>query len=254
VVDHSNSALDEAFALAVLAFIALTATVSISAYLRRPRQAGGEGSIILGPAIRGWYLDNLRPFEELCVQHGISPTVLSYLQLGGSLVVGYCYAVGLLFTGGWLLMFTGTLDMIDGRIARRTNTGSARGAFLDSVVDRYADSLAYLGLAVFFRDAWVLWPVLFAFLGTLMVSYARARGEGLGVQCKVGMLQRPERYVILGFGSVFGVLFEHIAGPVAGHSFALIIVTIVALAVLVNFTAWQRVVYIWRALGEPPHA
>jgi CDP-diacylglycerol--glycerol-3-phosphate 3-phosphatidyltransferase len=251
-VDYHSSTIDQVFALAIFAFIAAIAIGSIGSYLRRPHDlAQVRGSAVLGSSIRGWYFENLLPFEEFCVRWGISPTLLSYAQLAGSLLVGYCYAEGFLFTGGWLLLFTGTLDIIDGRVARRTNSGSARGAFLDSVIDRYADSFAYLGLAIFFRTSWVLWAVLFALLGGLMVSYARARAEGLGAQCHVGLLQRPERYVILGFGTIFGTLCEHLTGPwLPGQHYSLIVLTLVFLAAVVNFTAIQRVTYVWRVLGE----
>ena len=205
---------------------------------------------MLGSGIRGWYFENLQPFEVFCVRWAVPPAYLSYAQLASSLLAGYCYAVGLLFTAGWVLLFSGTLDIIDGRVARRTNSGSARGAFLDSVIDRYADSFGYLGLVIFFRDSWVLWWVLFALLGGLLVSYTRARAEGLGAECTVGLLQRAERYVILGFGTIFGSLLEHIGGRLLpGPPYVLIVLTIVVLAVLTNITALQRVAYVWRQLG-----
>lgn len=255
-VNYHTSTFEQAFALALLALILATAIVSIRGYLRRPHDlTGAGGSIVLSPGIRGWYLENLQPFEELCVRWGVLPAHLSYAQLAGSVLVTLCYAAGLVFTAGWLLLWTGTLDIIDGRVARRTSGGSAQGAFLDSVVDRYADSLAYLGLVIFFRDSWVLWAVLFALLGGLIVSYVRARAEGLGAQCKVGLLQRPERYVILGFGSIFGSLIEHITGSwLSAPRYWLVILTILVLAVLSNLTAIQRAVYVWRTLGEQSRA
>lgn len=236
----------------MFACIGAVVVFSISAYMRRPHDlAQVHGSAILGRGIRGWYFENLVPFEEFCIRWQVDPAYLSYTQLLGSLLVAICYAEGMLTTAGWLLLFTGTLDIVDGRVARRTDGGSARGAFLDSVIDRYADALAYLGLAVFFRNSWVLWAVLFALIGGLIVSYARARGEALGAQCRVGLLQRPERYVILGFGTIFGSLLEHLTGPwLPGQHYSLVVFTIVFLAALVNFTAVQRVVYTWRALGE----
>jgi CDP-diacylglycerol--glycerol-3-phosphate 3-phosphatidyltransferase len=250
-VDSPTSTFDQVFACAILGYIATIAVVSIGSYRRRPHASGVDGSAILGPGLRAWYFENLLPFEEFCVRWGIPPAFLSYAQLGGSLLVGYCYASGKLFTGGWLLLFTGTLDIIDGRVARRLDGGSSRGAFLDSLIDRYADASAYLGLAVFFRNSWVLWAVLFALLGCLMVSYARARAEALGAECQVGLLQRPERYVILGFGTIFGILFERISGPwFAGGHYSLVILTIVVLAIVVNITALQRAAYAWRVLGE----
>ena len=250
-MDSPTPILDQALALAVLATIGAIAVVSIGGYMRRPHDlAQVHGSAILGRGIRGWYFENLLPLEEFCIRWRVDPAALSCTQLLGSLLVALCYAEGMLTTAGWLLLFTGTLDIVDGRVARRINGGSARGAFLDSVVDRYADSFAYLGLAVFFRNNWVLWAVLFALIGGLIVSYARARGEALGAQCSVGLFQRPERYVILGFGTIFGSLFEHLSGPwVPGQHYSLVILTIVFLAVLVNLTAFQRVVHTWRALG-----
>lgn len=255
MVDHPSSTFEEAFALAILAFIAVTASVSIGSYRRRTTGAiDVGGSLVLGPGIRGWYLENLRPIEDLCVQWHVSPAALSCAQLVGSIVVAACYARGMLFTGGWLLLLTGTLDIIDGRVARRINGSSLRGAFLDSIIDRYADSFGLLGLAAFFRDSWVLWAVLFAVLGGLIVSYTRARAEGLGADCRIGLLQRPERYVILGFGTIFGALCERLTGPwIAGQHYSMVILVIVALAVLVNLTAIQRAVHVWRTLGDGQH-
>ena len=253
-MDTLSPTLDQALALAVFGFVGAVAVVSIGGYMRRPHDLTQvNGSAILGRGIRGWYFENLIPFEEFCIRWQIDPAWLSYTQLLAGMLVAVCYAGGMLTTAGWLLLFAGTLDIIDGRVARRINGGSARGAFLDSVIDRYTDSFAYLGLAVFFRHSWVLWAVLFALIGGLIVSYTRARGEGLGAQCRVGLLQRPERYVILGFGTIFGSLLDHLTAPwVGGHRYSLVILTIVLLAALVNFTAIQRAVHIWRALGEEP--
>jgi len=255
-VNYHTAIIEQALALGILAFIAATAVISIGSYLRRPHDlSGAGGSPILRPGIRGWYLDNLEPFEKLFASWGVRPAALSYTQLAGSVLVAWCYASGMLFTGSWLLLFTGTLDIIDGRLARRTNSGSAQGAFLDSIIDRYSDAFAYFGLAVFFRDSWMLWVTLLALLGSLLVSYARARAEGLGCRCYVGLLQRPERYVILGFGTIFGSLFEHLGGAwLPLPHYLLVMVTIIGLAILVNFTALQRVVYVWRVLGEQGRA
>ena len=255
-MDSPPSILDQALALAVFGFIGAIVVVSIGGYMRRPQDLGQvHGSAILGRGIRAWYFANLQPFEEFCIRWQVDPAHLSYAQLLSGMLVAVCYAQGWLTTAGWLLLFAGTLDIIDGRVARRINGGSARGAFLDSVIDRYTDSFAYLGLAVFFRHTWVLWAVLLALIGGLIVSYARARGEGLGAQCRVGLLQRPERYVILGFGTIFGSLLEHLTGPwLGGQHYSLVIVTIFLLAVLVNFTAVQRAVHNWRALGADSRA
>lgn len=245
---------DAVLALVVLATILTTGVVSIGMHLRRGGDVRGvAGSVVLGPAIRSWHFENLQPFEDWCVRHGVRPSALSYAQLVGSLLVGAAYAGGLLFTGGWLLLAAGSLDVIDGRVARRTDTGTAQGAFVDSVVDRYADSFTYIGLSIYFRDTWVLWVTLVAFLGSTMVSYTRARAEALGVDCRVGLLQRPERTVILGFGSIFSVLVDRLAGPWWGQGDALLVLTLVAIAVLSNWSAMHRALYVGRVLAGRGH-
>jgi CDP-diacylglycerol--glycerol-3-phosphate 3-phosphatidyltransferase len=246
---------EQVASVTLFALIILTAVLSMRAWRRHAREVNTlRGSIVLSADLRAWYMSHLAPFEDFCVNWGIRPAALSFLQLGGSLLVAWAYACGLLFTGGWLLLGIGTLDIIDGRVARRTNSSSARGAFLDSVVDRYADALALTGLAIFFRTSWVLWAVLLALLGSVMVSYTRARGEALGVTAHVGLLQRPERYVILGFGTIFGALWDRVAAPLLGWPHSLTIATIVAVAVLVNFSALQRATHIWQALDHHAEA
>jgi phosphatidylglycerophosphate synthase len=250
-VRYQSSALEATVALATTAFIVVTAGLSIAAYRRRGTASGVIGSTLLGPGIRGWYFENLRPFEQWCVDHHVPAAYLSYAQLVGGALVGACYAAGMLFTGGWLLLFTGTLDIIDGQVARQTGGASSRGAFLDSVIDRYVESLVYFGLAACFRASWVLWAVLFALLGSTMVSYARARAEGLGADMRVGVFQRPERIVILGFGTILAGLFEHLVGTwLPGPAYGFAAVTITAIAVLTNLTALQRIISTWRTLGS----
>lgn len=246
--------LDTVIALAILAFVLLSGWMSLSRHIRHGQASAADGSTLLGGGVRSWYILHLQPFEERCVQWGVMPSHLSLAQLLASGLVGYCYAAGLLFTGGWLLLVSGSFDIVDGRLARRTHTGSRQGAFLDSVVDRYADCAPFVGLAIGFPDTWILWPALFALAGTMMVSYTRARAEGLGVDCKIGLLQRPERIVILGFGSMLGVVFDQFAVPwrmAEPHLLLGIVVWLLALAV--NFTAVQRAVHVWRILGESSH-
>lgn len=242
-------------ALALFLLIATLATgiISIALYRRRsPDLTGVRGSALLGPGIRGWHYENLRPIEEFLVERRISPTAISLFQLVVALAVGGAYATGMMFAGGWLLLFAGSVDIVDGRVARRLERGSKRGAFLDSVIDRYADAIAYLGLAWFYRGGWMEWVVLASMLGSFMVSYTRARAEGLGTTCLVGLFQRPERFVLLGLGSIFGSTAEHLTGwHLWGAPYGLIALVLVALAVLTNVTALQRSVHV---LGNLPGA
>ncbi|GIW41121.1 MAG: CDP-diacylglycerol--inositol 3-phosphatidyltransferase [Candidatus Binatia bacterium] len=241
-------------ALSVALFVWILGVGLVSLFLFRRRQeklASAGGSLVLGPTVRAWYFETLRPLEEWLVRWRVSPTWLSGAQFFVSVAGALAFARGLVFLGGWFVLCGGSLDILDGRVARRTQKGSARGAFLDSVIDRYADAFSLLGLAAFYRESWVLWVVLFALVGGMLVSYARARAEGLGVRCEVGLLQRAERYVLLGFGAIFGSLCEHATGwHVGGAPYGLLVIVLCVLAVLSNTTALQRIAHVLRALAE----
>lgn len=245
----------QAFALLNLFLILGTAWIGMALYFRaHPEASSGRGSRIISARVRAWYISCLAPLEELFVRRGVSPAALSWGQLVGSLVAGAAFAADLEFSGGFLVLMTGTLDILDGKVARRTNGQSRRGAFLDSVIDRYAEFASYAGLIVFFRSPVMAWVVLLAMLGGAMVSYTRARAEGLGVSCEVGLLQRPERFVILGFGAIFSAIAAHtLGGQLGEHRHILLAATVVVLAILSNITALQRALHVYRALDGPKH-
>ena len=233
------------FALLNVALIFGTAIVGMRLFLRaKPDLSGVRGSRLLGSSARGWYFSLLDPFEALFARWGVTPAALTMGQLVGSLLCAAAYAAGLIYTAGFLVLASGTLDILDGRLARRINGASQSGAFLDSVVDRYCEFAVIAGLMVFFGSGWPVWALLFTFLGGMMVSYTRARAEGLGQECQVGMLQRPERFVILGFGSIFSSAAAHMFG--GGH--VLLEVVILFLAIFANLTALQRFRYVRREL------
>jgi len=241
-----------AFALLNLILIVGAAVVGLRGFSATEQEiAGIKGSRMLGLRVRAWYISNLKPFENLFVARGVLPAALSYGQLISSVAAGLAYAAGLIYTAGFLVLFTGTMDILDGRVARRTNGASPRGAFLDSVIDRYAEFVTFAGLLVFFDSGWRAWAVIFAMLGGVMVSYARARAEGLGMRCDIGFLQRPERFVLLGFGSIASSLAVHGLNLPGDHLLAL---TVLILMVLSNITALQRAIYVLRRLNGGQHA
>lgn len=234
------------FALLNLALIVGTAGVGVYRYRRAVADvAGVKGSRMLNSRVRGWYFSNLVPFEMLFVRIGVRPIALTYAQGLVSLGVALAYAAGFVFNAGVLVLLTGTLDVLDGKVARRANGASRRGAFLDSVIDRYAEFAGYVGLIVLFGSGWRVWAVLVALLGGMMVSYARARAEGLEVACEIGLLQRPERFVILGFGSLFSSIADHLLGG----EHAVLMATILLLGALSNITAVQRIAFVSRKLA-----
>lgn len=237
------------FALFNLVLILGTAFVGMALYLRsRPDVSGVRGSRLLGPTVRGWYFTNLDPFEALFVRHRVSPDMITVAQLIGSILCAAAYAAGLVYTAGFLVLASGTLDILDGRLARRNGVASRAGAYFDSVVDRYCEFAVFLGLLAYFGGGWMPWALILAMFGGNMVSYTRARAEGLGQSCEVGMLQRPERFVILGFGSIFSSILTHAAG--GNHE--LLKMVVLLLAVFTNLTALQRFVHVRRALAADP--
>jgi phosphatidylglycerophosphate synthase len=233
------------FALLNLGLILGAAFVGMRAYWRaHPDAAGVKGSRLISARVRAWYFSNLDPFEALFVRHGVQPVAITYAQVALSVATALAFAGGLIYAAGFLVLCTGTLDILDGRVARRTRHASARGAFLDSVMDRFAEFATLVGLMVFFETGWRVWAALLAIHGGMMVSYTRARAEALGLGCEIGLLQRPERFVLLGFGAIFSSIWVH----TLGGDHVLLSATVALLALLTNVTAAQRILYASRRL------
>jgi CDP-diacylglycerol--glycerol-3-phosphate 3-phosphatidyltransferase len=143
-----------------------------------------------------------------------------------------------------LYLFTGILDIFDGRVARATNSVSAGGAFFDSVMDRYSEMIVFGGLAYFYRDSWAMFVVLAAALGSVMVSYTRARAEGLGIHdVNIGAMQRPERLVYLGVTTAVTPIFETFVGHGSLPVFAPVVIALALLALSANVTAVRRILH-----------
>ncbi len=235
-------------AAAVAGFVGVVVAREIVPALR-----GGQGDSpldhgLLGEGLRRWFRARVEPLADALLTAGVTANSVSVVQLAMSALCGLAYARGWMFTAGWLLLSGGTLDVLDGSMARKRDAASPRGAFVDSVMDRYGECAVFLGLAVRFRSSWALWAVLAAAFGAFMVSYMRARAEGLGVACAYGLLQRPERFVLLGGGSMVGGLIAHlICTPSA--AVAAVLTAVVAVAVLANVTAVQRALAVVRRLA-----
>jgi CDP-diacylglycerol--glycerol-3-phosphate 3-phosphatidyltransferase len=158
----------------------------------------------------------------------------NYLTLLGTLI-GYtsamCIAFGYVKTGGIILIFSGFFDLLDGAIARSTKTVSRFGGFLDSVLDRYTDLFLMFGIFVLFLRQGHTYALVFTFIaaiGVAIIPYARARAEAASIECKAGMLERPERIIIL----LVGIFFN------------LLLYAVVALAVLTHVTVIQRILFV----------
>jgi phosphatidylglycerophosphate synthase len=181
----------------------------------------------------------LRLFDRVSVffvRRHIHPNTLTYLGFAAGIGVGFAYLFERPVWALALILLCGTLDILDGKVAVNSNRKSLFGAILDSSFDRYSEFFIYSGIAYHFRGGWVMGVVFAAFLGSTMVSYTRARAEGLGIDCQVGIMQRAERLVLLFAGTLIGLVF-HVYDPALSA-----VVVIIALGS--NITAFQRIAYV----------
>ena len=167
----------------------------------------------------------------LAARTGVTPNTLTLLGFVGMAVAGALCAAGSFFFAGVVVAASCIFDALDGALARASGTASVFGALLDSFLDRYAEAAVYAGLLVHYAWAGAPSGAVAAFLaaiGSLMVSYARARAEGLGIECRAGLFARPERLAVL------------IAGLVTG----LVLPALVILSVATNATAVRRLLHV----------
>ena len=144
-----------------------------------------------------------RPIARLLAKIGLSPNKVTVIGLLLSGIIAYLLSVGQFVGGGVLLIIASAMDMADGALARLQAKSTTAGALLDSTADRISEAVVFLGLLVFFINPLSIPEVVLIYLAlssSFMVSYLRARGEGLGVDCKVGVMTRPERVLVLAVG------------------------------------------------------
>ena len=176
------------------------------------------------------------------VKLGLSPNGLTVVGVLLAAVAAGLISQGMLAAGGAMVLIAGVFDMFDGAVARMTDRATKFGAFFDSVMDRVSEAIVLLGLLWFYiEDGEQLGVVLVyvAIVGSTMVSYARARAEGLGIECKGGLMQRPERVASLGLGIIVGQWWE-----------PAVLIVLGVIAVLTVVTTVQRVVETARGAGE----
>jgi len=190
---------------------------------------------ILPIGLKNWYLNLMKPVIDFFIALELNPNFFTTIGFILSIISAYFFAVGYLRIAGALVLLAGTFDIIDGRVARATNRVTKFGALYDSTLDRYSEVIIFFGLAYYFvsQDMLITSVAVFVALGgSIMVSYVRARAEGLGFECNVGIMQRPERIVYLGLSSL-------------AHKY-LLILAILMIAILANYTAMQRLYYVWK--------
>jgi phosphatidylglycerophosphate synthase/putative flippase GtrA len=233
----------------LLGAVAYALRVAVRGRFRDAEVEARGSSAILGPAARAYFAWVMQPVWGFFARFQIPPNAVTTLSVLLAAAAGVSVAVGRFALGGWLYLFAGACDFVDGRLARITGRATQAGAALDSVLDRYSESAVLVGLGWYYRDSWVLMAVMLALVGSMMVPYIRARGEGLGLQVKTGMMQRPERLVLLGVSVAFAPVLE--AWLVPGEARPLHRLAVVALCIIAvssQFTAATRLLTVMKLL------
>jgi len=173
---------------------------------------------------------------SLLIKLKISPNLISILGLLAGLGAGLLFFFEHPLWAGFSIFICGVFDALDGKVAIKTNRQSSYGAILDSSLDRYSEFFIYLGLALHFQHHWAMWTAFLSFFGSAMVSYTRARAEGLGFECSIGMMQRAERIIFLALGAVLGVILKIFN--------ITMIVVLLLIALFSHITAFQRIYHV----------
>jgi phosphatidylglycerophosphate synthase len=163
-----------------------------------------------------YFLWLIAPVERALQRSGVGANSITLASVGVSMGSGVALASGRLGLAGWLLIASGGLDVLDGRLARARNLASPSGAFLDSVSDRWSELFVFAGFAYFLQDSRWLAACLLAAAGSVMVSYTRAVGEAAGIALDGGTMQRPERLTVISIGALFGAWFDAIGDQAIG--------------------------------------
>ena len=206
----------------------------------------------------------INPFVKILIKAGLTPNMVTTIGFILNIAVAIIFIVGaedknrsdLSYVGwaGGMILFAGLFDMLDGQVARLGNMSSKFGALFDSVLDRYSELIMFLGICYYLVAHHYFLSSLFAFLaliGSMMVSYTRARAEGLGIECKGGLMQRPERVITIGVSALAcGIAANYIGGDYKLHvewlnfhvfeSMSVFTIPITVVAILSNMTAIRR--------------
>jgi CDP-diacylglycerol--glycerol-3-phosphate 3-phosphatidyltransferase len=183
------------------------------------------------------------------IRRRVDPNYVTTVGFLVTISAGIAFFLGHTRIAGALVLLGGVLDIVDGQVARGTGLASVFGSFYDSTLDRISEIVVFLGIFSLygghhpdFDYPWMVYTVALALAGSLMVSYTRARAEALGLDCNVGLMQRLERVVLIGGSALlFGGAFEG----------AVLTWVLIIMAVLTNFTAFQRIVWVYRNTAAP---
>jgi len=182
------------------------------------------------------------PIVRLIARTGISPNALTITGFLLNVVVAGVLAGGHLFPGGFLVLFAGWFDMLDGALARVVGKSTRFGSLLDSTIDRFSEAVLFLGLLIFYLEQAATPEILLVYsviVGSIMVSYIKARAEGLGLRCEVGFFARPERVVLLALGLILSRILA-----------VALLAVLWILAVGTILTVLHRLIHAWQQMKD----
>jgi len=151
-----------------------------------------------------WLTD---PLVRFFIKFKFTPNVLTGLGTFIGILSGVFFWKGHFGLGGWMMILGASFDMFDGRVARLTKHETKSGAYFDSVMDRISEGAGCIGLVLYYQENFYQLIVMLCFLGSIMVSYAKSKGDEMGAKYSGGTMQRPERIVYLGVGAIFSPVF-----------------------------------------------
>jgi len=201
-------------------------------------------------SLRGAVYGIINPLTNWLVRTRVHPNALTTMGFAVTMCSAFFFHQHHVRTAGFLILLGGFFDIIDGRVARLSGLGSKFGAFYDSTLDRISEIAVFVGLLSLYNDyrlelgdVGMIYLIMLAMAGSLMVSYTRGRAEALGLDCRVGLMPRAERVVLIGASALFfGEMWDGLV----------LKAVILLLAVLTNLTAFQRIYWVWKhARGVP---
>jgi phosphatidylinositol phosphate synthase len=235
--------------LAVLLAVLGAALLSLPVYgfrhrAPRDRDADRKGTRFLlgvGDFLLHWFLWAIGPAERTLLRLGAGPDPLNAAGLLLGLLGGLCIGSGHLELGGWAMALAGVCDVLDGRLARAGGVANAYGKFIDSTLDRFVETFAFLGFVAYYRfDPTAAFVAAAALAASLLVSYAQARGETVNVSGSGGLMQRAERLALTTLGCLLDPTLSHALGRPEGTVlfWVLLVIAAGAFATAVHRTLW----------------
>ena len=199
----------------------------------------------------------LLPIAKALTAIGVTANTITLIGLIVNAIATFFLATGRLVIAGILILIGGSFDAMDGVVARISgkDDSNASGALLDSVIDRYSEAVIFLGAMIYFYHLSHLLGVILVFvsvIGSILVSYVRARAEGLHIECKVGLMQRPERIVLLALGLLAqGIIIKYFSQNLSwAYNGTILVIVFGILALTSHITAIHRLVFSFSQLNN----